>query len=162
MQEIEPRKKASPQRNALASVLRLQRKIIRTLNESMDELNQRRKSLWWSRWIPREEWSLQIYIVLFSSSSFVHPYRTSCGVEPDFTMKEIIWNLMKTCLESFELMSIHLRHGSQFCWTLFNVVLKLQRSIKHAMPFSLVEKNKLARNLCHMPWGSNGQLWRIT
>ncbi|KAG6620273.1 hypothetical protein I3842_Q071700 [Carya illinoinensis] len=55
LKNIEPRKKASPQRNALASVLRLQRKIIRTLNESMDELNQRRKSLWWSRWIPREE-----------------------------------------------------------------------------------------------------------
>ncbi|XP_018823681.1 serine/threonine-protein kinase STN7, chloroplastic [Juglans regia] len=55
LREIKPRKKASPQRNALASALRLQRKIIRTLNESMDELNQRRKSLWWSRWIPREE-----------------------------------------------------------------------------------------------------------
>lgn len=55
LREIEPKKKASPQRNALASALRLQRKIIRTLNESMDELNQRRKSLWWSRWIPREE-----------------------------------------------------------------------------------------------------------
>ncbi|KAJ6726393.1 SERINE/THREONINE-PROTEIN KINASE STN8 CHLOROPLASTIC-RELATED [Salix purpurea] len=51
----EPKKKASPQRNALASVLRLQRKIMRTLDESMDELNRRRKSLWWSRWIPREE-----------------------------------------------------------------------------------------------------------
>ncbi|KAJ8774629.1 hypothetical protein K2173_017075 [Erythroxylum novogranatense] len=51
----EPRKKASAQRNVLASVLRLQRKIIRTLNESMDELTRRRKSLWWSRWIPREE-----------------------------------------------------------------------------------------------------------
>ncbi|KAJ4841370.1 Serine/threonine-protein kinase stn7, chloroplastic [Turnera subulata] len=51
----EPKKKASPQRNALASALRLQRKIVRTLNESMDELNRRRKSLWWSRWIPREE-----------------------------------------------------------------------------------------------------------
>ncbi|XP_011021675.1 PREDICTED: serine/threonine-protein kinase STN7, chloroplastic [Populus euphratica] len=50
-----PTKKASPQRNALASVLRLQRKIMKTLNESVDELNRRRKSLWWSRWIPREE-----------------------------------------------------------------------------------------------------------
>ena len=59
VQEIQPKgkKKSSPQRNALASALRLQRKVIRTLNESMDELNQRRKSLWWSRWIPREEWS---------------------------------------------------------------------------------------------------------
>ncbi|KAL7171268.1 hypothetical protein ACSBR2_036002 [Camellia fascicularis] len=55
LREIEPKKKASAQRNALASALRLQRKILRTLNESMDELNQRRKSLWWSRWIPREE-----------------------------------------------------------------------------------------------------------
>ncbi|KAI3884047.1 hypothetical protein MKW92_001988 [Papaver armeniacum] len=53
--EIEPKKKGNPQRNALASALRLQRKIGRTLNESMDELNQQRKSLWWSRWIPREE-----------------------------------------------------------------------------------------------------------
>ncbi|XP_057961131.1 serine/threonine-protein kinase STN7, chloroplastic isoform X2 [Malania oleifera] len=55
LREKEPKKKASAQRNALASALRLQRKIIRTLNESMDELNQRRKSLWWSKWIPREE-----------------------------------------------------------------------------------------------------------
>ncbi|KAI8539209.1 hypothetical protein RHMOL_Rhmol09G0163500 [Rhododendron molle] len=55
LREIEPKKKASPQRNALASALRLQRKFMRTINESMDELNQRRKSLWWSRWIPREE-----------------------------------------------------------------------------------------------------------
>ncbi|KAF8033116.1 hypothetical protein BT93_D1882 [Corymbia citriodora subsp. variegata] len=53
--EMAPNQKATTQRNALASALRLQRKIIRTLNESMDELNQRRKSLWWSRWIPREE-----------------------------------------------------------------------------------------------------------
>ncbi|CAI0552579.1 unnamed protein product [Linum tenue] len=51
----EPRKKANGQRNALASALRLQRKVLKTLNESMDELNQRRKSIWWSRWIPREE-----------------------------------------------------------------------------------------------------------
>ncbi|KAF3431790.1 hypothetical protein FNV43_RR26526 [Rhamnella rubrinervis] len=51
----QPKKKASAQRNALASALRLQRKIVKTVNESMDELNRRRKSLWWSRWIPREE-----------------------------------------------------------------------------------------------------------
>ncbi|EEF38017.1 serine/threonine-protein kinase STN7, chloroplastic [Ricinus communis] len=51
----EPRKKASAQRNALASALRLQRKILKTLNESMDELSRRGKSLWWSRWIPKEE-----------------------------------------------------------------------------------------------------------
>lgn len=55
LREIEPKKKASPQRNALASALRLQRKLKRTINESMDELNNSRKSLWWSRWIPREE-----------------------------------------------------------------------------------------------------------
>ncbi|KAI3467136.1 hypothetical protein Pfo_023799 [Paulownia fortunei] len=36
--EIEPKKKSSPQRNALASALRLQRKIIKTTNESVDEL----------------------------------------------------------------------------------------------------------------------------
>lgn len=50
-----PKKKSSAQRNVLASVLKLQRKIVKTLNESVDELNRRRKSLWWSRWIPREE-----------------------------------------------------------------------------------------------------------
>ncbi|KAG2377151.1 Serine/threonine-protein kinase [Vigna angularis] len=55
LREIEPKMKASAPRNALASALKLQRKIIRTLNESMDELNRRRKSFWWSRWIPREE-----------------------------------------------------------------------------------------------------------
>lgn len=55
LREMEPKKKGGAQRNALASVLRLQRKIVRTLNESMDELGQRRKSVWWSRWIPREE-----------------------------------------------------------------------------------------------------------
>nr|DAD31699.1 TPA_asm: hypothetical protein HUJ06_010550 [Nelumbo nucifera] len=55
LREVEPKKKASAQRNALASALRLQRKIVKTLNESMDQLNRRRKSLWWSRWIPREE-----------------------------------------------------------------------------------------------------------
>ncbi|KAK4430174.1 Serine/threonine-protein kinase STN7, chloroplastic [Sesamum alatum] len=55
LREIEPKEKSSPQRNALASALRFQRKIIRTINESVDELNQRRKSLWWSRWIPRED-----------------------------------------------------------------------------------------------------------
>ncbi|CAN0876499.1 Serine/threonine-protein kinase STN7, chloroplastic [Linum grandiflorum] len=51
----EPGKKPVGQRNALASALRLQRKIVKTLNQSMDDLNQRRKSIWWSRWIPREE-----------------------------------------------------------------------------------------------------------
>ncbi|KAJ4959895.1 hypothetical protein NE237_019805 [Protea cynaroides] len=55
LREMEPKKKASAQRNALASALRLQRKVLRTVNESIDELNQQRKSFWWSRWIPREE-----------------------------------------------------------------------------------------------------------
>lgn len=54
LREIMP-KKGNVKRDALASVLRLRRKIIRTLNESMDELNRQRKSLWWSRWIPRQE-----------------------------------------------------------------------------------------------------------
>lgn len=58
LREIEqPRKKSGSvvQRSALASALRLQRKILRTLNETIDEINQQRKSMWWSRWIPREE-----------------------------------------------------------------------------------------------------------
>lgn len=55
LREIAPAKKSKVQRNALASALRVQRKIVRTLNESIGELDQRRKSLWWSRWIPREE-----------------------------------------------------------------------------------------------------------
>ncbi|KAK4341029.1 hypothetical protein RND71_039530 [Anisodus tanguticus] len=55
LREIEPKKKSSAQSNALASALRLQRKIMRTLNESIDELSRQRKSLWWKRWIPREE-----------------------------------------------------------------------------------------------------------
>ncbi|KAJ3702387.1 hypothetical protein LUZ61_006092 [Rhynchospora tenuis] len=55
LREIEP-KKGSAQRNVLASLLRVQRKTIKTLNESMDELTQqRKKSLWWSRWILREK-----------------------------------------------------------------------------------------------------------
>ncbi|KAL9253118.1 Serine/threonine-protein kinase STN7, chloroplastic-like protein [Drosera capensis] len=55
LRDIEPAKKGSPQRNALASALRLQRKIVRTINESIDEISQPRKSMWWSRWIPRQE-----------------------------------------------------------------------------------------------------------
>jgi len=54
VQEIKP-KKGSAQRNVLASVLRLQKKIVKTINESMDKLASQRKSIWWSRWIPREE-----------------------------------------------------------------------------------------------------------
>ncbi|KAI3730557.1 hypothetical protein L1987_61728 [Smallanthus sonchifolius] len=55
LKEIRPQKQKSAERNALASILQFQRKILKTLNESMDELNRRRKSLWWSRWIPRED-----------------------------------------------------------------------------------------------------------
>ncbi|PKA64671.1 Serine/threonine-protein kinase STN7, chloroplastic [Apostasia shenzhenica] len=54
LRAIEP-KKGSAQRNALASLLRLQRKIIRTLGESVDEIGRQSKSIWWSRWIPTEE-----------------------------------------------------------------------------------------------------------
>ncbi|KAL8549390.1 hypothetical protein ACS0TY_008284 [Phlomoides rotata] len=55
LKEIKPNKKSNIQRNALASALRVQRKIIRTINESVDELNRQRKRYWWSKWIPREE-----------------------------------------------------------------------------------------------------------
>ncbi|XP_058775451.1 serine/threonine-protein kinase STN7, chloroplastic [Vicia villosa] len=55
LREIVPKKKAGAKRNALASALKVQRKIIKTLNESMDELSRNRKSIWWRRWIPREE-----------------------------------------------------------------------------------------------------------
>ncbi|XP_050375062.1 serine/threonine-protein kinase STN7, chloroplastic [Argentina anserina] len=55
LMETAPKKKSSPRRNVLASALWLQRKIVRTLNESMNELNNQRKSLWWSKWIPKEE-----------------------------------------------------------------------------------------------------------
>lgn len=55
LREKEPQKKASAQRNALASALRLQRKLVKTVNDTMDEINQRSKTVWWSRWIPREE-----------------------------------------------------------------------------------------------------------
>jgi len=53
LREIKP-KKGSAQRNVLASVLRVQRKIVTTIKESMDELTSQNKSIWWSRWIPRE------------------------------------------------------------------------------------------------------------
>ncbi|KAF9618258.1 hypothetical protein IFM89_000893 [Coptis chinensis] len=55
LREIQPSKKVRSQRNALALALRLQRKLVKTLNESMDEITRRSKSVWWSRWIPREE-----------------------------------------------------------------------------------------------------------
>ncbi|VVA94538.1 unnamed protein product [Arabis nemorensis] len=55
LREKEPRKKASAQRNALASALRLQRKLVKTVAETMDEIAEGRKTVWWNRWIPREE-----------------------------------------------------------------------------------------------------------
>ncbi|EYU34597.1 hypothetical protein ABFS82_05G029500 [Erythranthe guttata] len=56
LRDIGPKKKkSSVQRNALASALRAQRKIAKTINESVDELNRSTKSIWWSKWIPREE-----------------------------------------------------------------------------------------------------------
>uniref|UniRef100_A0A0C9RX63 non-specific serine/threonine protein kinase n=1 Tax=Wollemia nobilis TaxID=56998 RepID=A0A0C9RX63_9CONI len=55
LREIRPKKKSTVQRNALASALRLQRKIIKTLDESLDEIKDQRKSIWWRRWIPRGE-----------------------------------------------------------------------------------------------------------
>ncbi|CAM0954123.1 unnamed protein product [Alopecurus aequalis] len=54
LREIKP-KKDSAQRNVLASMLRVQRKIVRTISESMGELAGESKSIWWSRWIPKEE-----------------------------------------------------------------------------------------------------------
>ncbi|CAH2066244.1 unnamed protein product [Thlaspi arvense] len=55
LREKEPRKKANAQRNALASALRLQRKLAKTVAETMDEITEGRKTVWWNRWIPREE-----------------------------------------------------------------------------------------------------------
>ncbi|XP_057850571.1 serine/threonine-protein kinase STN7, chloroplastic [Cryptomeria japonica] len=55
LREIRPKNKSTVQRNALASALRLQRKIVKTLDESIDEIRNNRKSIWWRRWIPREE-----------------------------------------------------------------------------------------------------------
>ncbi|CAH8363907.1 unnamed protein product [Eruca vesicaria subsp. sativa] len=55
LKEIEPRKKASAQRNVLASALRLKRKLVKTVAETMDEITDGRKTVWWNRWIPREE-----------------------------------------------------------------------------------------------------------
>uniref|UniRef100_A0A7N0U1L7 non-specific serine/threonine protein kinase n=1 Tax=Kalanchoe fedtschenkoi TaxID=63787 RepID=A0A7N0U1L7_KALFE len=53
--ERRPAKRANPQRNALASVLKIQRKIVKSVNETIDELARTQKSLWWKRWIPRQE-----------------------------------------------------------------------------------------------------------
>ncbi|CAH9076118.1 unnamed protein product [Cuscuta epithymum] len=55
LREKESKMKLSAQRNVLSSPIRLQKRIIRARNGSIDELKQRRKSLWWSKWIPREK-----------------------------------------------------------------------------------------------------------
>eukprot|EP00249_Psilotum_nudum_P017409 c26309_g1_i1 orf=114-1907(+) len=54
LKEVQPRKKATIQRNALASILRLQRKVVRTIDETVDEIHEPKKVFWWSQWIPRD------------------------------------------------------------------------------------------------------------
>lgn len=54
LKEIQPKRKDTFQRNALASVLRLQRKVVRTIDETMDDISAPKKDFWWSRWIPRD------------------------------------------------------------------------------------------------------------
>ncbi|MCO5571840.1 hypothetical protein L7F22_025588 [Adiantum nelumboides] len=56
LKEIQPKRKDTLQRNALASVLRLQRKVVRTIDETMDEISAPapKKEFWWRRWIPRD------------------------------------------------------------------------------------------------------------
>lgn len=55
LQAKRPAKKVNAQRNALASVLKIQRKIVKSVNETMDEIVKTQKSLWWKRWIPKQE-----------------------------------------------------------------------------------------------------------
>ncbi|CAM8956054.1 unnamed protein product [Rhodiola kirilowii] len=50
-----PTKKANAQRNALASALKIQRKILKSVNETVDEIVKTQKSLWWNKWIPKQE-----------------------------------------------------------------------------------------------------------
>ncbi|KAI5071678.1 hypothetical protein GOP47_0013929 [Adiantum capillus-veneris] len=54
LKEIQPKRKDTFQRNALASVLRLQRKVVRTIDETVDDITTPKKEFWWSRWIPRD------------------------------------------------------------------------------------------------------------
>ncbi|MCO5547977.1 hypothetical protein L7F22_001432 [Adiantum nelumboides] len=54
LKEIQPKRKDTLQRNALASVLRLQRKVVRTIDETVDEISAPKKEFWWRRWIPRD------------------------------------------------------------------------------------------------------------
>eukprot|EP00252_Welwitschia_mirabilis_P010581 TRINITY_DN2390_c0_g1_i1.p1 TRINITY_DN2390_c0_g1~~TRINITY_DN2390_c0_g1_i1.p1 ORF type:complete len:592 (-),score=96.90 TRINITY_DN2390_c0_g1_i1:188-1963(-) len=54
LRESDPRKKATLRRNALASALRLQRRVMKTIGESLDGIGSKRTSLWWSKWIPRQ------------------------------------------------------------------------------------------------------------
>lgn len=39
----------------MASALRLKRKLVKTVAETIDEIADGRKTVWWNRWIPREE-----------------------------------------------------------------------------------------------------------
>ncbi|KAJ7519106.1 hypothetical protein O6H91_20G023000 [Diphasiastrum complanatum] len=51
LKEIKSKEKATLQRNALASALRLQRKVVRTVDETIDELRGNKKKIfWWNRW----------------------------------------------------------------------------------------------------------------
>ncbi|KMZ64271.1 putative Serine/threonine protein kinase [Zostera marina] len=54
LRQVKVPKKGTARRNVLASVFRLPNKIVSTLNESMDELNRKRKNVWWSRYIPQQ------------------------------------------------------------------------------------------------------------
>ncbi|KAH7283410.1 hypothetical protein KP509_34G006000 [Ceratopteris richardii] len=54
LKEVQSKRKDTLQRNALASVLRLQRKVMRSIDETMDEMKSPKKDLWWRKWIPRD------------------------------------------------------------------------------------------------------------
>lgn len=51
VQEKEPKKKNSIQRNAMASALKIQRKAARTIAATVDDIQKGEKRLnWWNRW----------------------------------------------------------------------------------------------------------------
>lgn len=54
LREKQAKRKDTLQRNALASALRLQRKVARTIDETMDEINTPKKVFWWNSWMPRD------------------------------------------------------------------------------------------------------------
>ena len=129
----------------------------------MDELNQSRKSLWWSRWIPREEWiSLWIHNTFLFSSSFSFLYIRNYqpnhlgGIEWCFTMKEISWkdacNPFNTCLCT----CMDCNSAEQ----LFN---ELETAMKHAMSLALLEK-KISNQTCStfLDVPTVGNIHRIT